>query len=251
MFSNALSELKKNNQLSALLEAHETLPGGIASPTNTRHMRRVHAEQHSSFMMSTLRTTFALDIPPDGSPAFQVDVIGDGASTLSPRLPNGSSSPFTPGGLEWKVRLCLLVAVASETSSTNTVGVRMKSMVRDGPRGDWGVSWKAARTIAPSERIDPNATAKQLQQPVQSPTSAISWVSYFASALMGSTEYGYHDGDEDIENDSLPDEDEQNMWGRSEEEWKAVKVEMVECEVPIKVWPGNTAFKATEVVFDV
>ena len=39
-------------------------------------------------------------------------------------------------------------------------------------------------------------------------------------------------------------------WG-NEEEWRDVKVEMVECEVPIKVWPGNTAFKATEVVFDV
>ena len=36
-----------------------------------------------------------------------------------------------------------------------------------------------------------------------------------------------------------------------EEDWKEVRVEMVECEVPIKVWPGNTAFKATEVVFEV
>ena len=30
-----------------------------------------------------------------------------------------------------------------------------------------------------------------------------------------------------------------------------VRAEMVECEVPVRVWPANTAFKATEVVFDV
>jgi hypothetical protein len=39
--------------------------------------------------------------------------------------------------------------------------------------------------------------------------------------------------------------------GGGEEGWTAVKVETVECEVPIRVWPGNTAFKAMEVVFDV
>lgn len=62
---------------------------------------------------------------------------------------------------------------------------------------------------------------------------------------MGSTEPvdRYHDGDEDI--------DEEERERDQEEDWKEVKVEMVECEVPIKVWPGNTAFKATEVVFEV
>jgi len=235
-------------KLSALLEAHESLPGCISPSNNSRHMRRVHAEQHSSFMTSTLRTTFSLDIPPDGSPAFQVDVNSDGS--ISPRsIPTGGVA----GGLEWKVRLCLLVAVGSPNASNNSVGVRLKSMVKDGARGEWGTSWKAAGTISPMERMDPKAsphTRPHQEPPIQSPNSAKSWMSYFASALIGATEHGYHDGDEDIESDSLPEDEELDMWG-NDEEWSGVKVEMVECEVPIKVWPGNTAFKATEVVFDV
>ncbi|KAL4244581.1 Reduced growth phenotype protein 1 [Abortiporus biennis] len=240
-------------KLSALLEAHESLPSCIASSNNSRHLRRIHAEQHSSFMGSTLRTTFSLDIPPEGSPAFQVDVIEDGANLIrsTTPIPTAGGSP-SPGGLEWKVRLYLLVAVASATSNTNSVGVRLRNMVRDGPGGEWGSSWKASSSIAPMERRDPKATQIEPEQ-VQSPSSAIGWVSYFANALIGSTENGYHDGDEEIEEDATPTatpDEELAMWG-TEEEWRDVKVEMVECEVPIKVWPGNTAFKATEVIFDV
>lgn len=207
-------------------------------------MRRVHAEQHSSFMTTTLRTTFSLDIPPDGSPAFQVDVIGQG------QAPGRTSSG--PGGLEWKVRLCLLVAVGSGSSAgdTKATGVRLRSLVRDGPRGEWGSSWKAARTIAPMERREVLTPGLSEGASTTTGGSAISWVSYFASALLGASETGYHDGDEDIEEDGDGLEEDGEMWG-SEEDWKDVKVEMVECEVPIKVWPGNTAFKATEVVFDV
>lgn len=36
-----------------------------------------------------------------------------------------------------------------------------------------------------------------------------------------------------------------------EDGWRDVKLETVECEVPVKVYPGNTAFKALDVVFDV
>ncbi len=36
-----------------------------------------------------------------------------------------------------------------------------------------------------------------------------------------------------------------------EEGWRHLRLETVECEVPIKVWPGNTAFKAVDVIFDV
>ena len=57
----------------------------------------------------------------------------------------------------------------------------------------------------------------------------------------------YHDGDEDA---TGSDEGGTEI-GESEGEWREVRAEMVECEVPIRVWPGNTAFKATEVVFDV
>lgn len=40
-------------------------------------------------------------------------------------------------------------------------------------------------------------------------------------------------------------------FGGGDEGWKDVRLETVECEVLIKVWPGNTTFKATDIVFDV
>ncbi|KIY67296.1 Rgp1-domain-containing protein [Cylindrobasidium torrendii FP15055 ss-10] len=207
-------------QVSALLETHEVLPSSIA-PTSTRQVKRVHAEHHSSFTLGTLRTTFTLDIPSDSSPAFQISVGND-----------------KPGGLEWKVRLCLLVAVAAESASDGTEGVRMKGMVRDGPPGEWGASWWATPTIAPMEK--PTVTSPGAAQP--------GWTAW----LLG---YGAENPEEGIVDGIKPD---MNGgvgtgvdFGGGEEGWKDVKVETVECEVPVKVWPGNTAFKAAEVVFDV
>ncbi|KAI0719097.1 Rgp1-domain-containing protein [Cerioporus squamosus] len=235
-------------KLSAMLEAHESLPSNIASPTMSRHMRRVHAEHHSCFMPATLRTTFSLDIPPDASPAFET-TFDEQSDRINLRRPKASS-----GGLEWKVRLCLLVAIASPNAREGPEGVRTRHLVRDGTRGQWGSSWKAAHTIAPLERpapvsstgspTTPNANG-QLAPPT--PSAALSWMSYFASSLLGPANVGYHDGDEDLEDGDGEDEDDIG----AEEAWREVKVEMVECEVPVKVWPGNTAFKATEVVFDV
>lgn len=54
-------------KLSAFLESHETLPACLSSaaPSASAQTRRVHAEAHASFVGSTLRTAFALDIPSD------------------------------------------------------------------------------------------------------------------------------------------------------------------------------------------
>ncbi|TFK47962.1 Rgp1-domain-containing protein, partial [Heliocybe sulcata] len=211
-------------KLSAMLEAHETLPAAIGLIGNARQLRRVHAEHHSSFIPSMLRTTFALDIPPDASPAFQVG------------LEDGS------GGLEWKVRLCLLVAVASPGQ-----GVKLKQLVRDGPRGEWAASWRASSSIAPMERLDPRSP-NQNQTTTTPGGTLTSWASYFAS-FVGAAGEGtdYHDGDEDAEEDAASVDEKD---GVPDDRWQELKVETVECEVPIKVWPGNTAFKAMEVVFD-
>ena len=194
-------------------------------------------------MTSTLRTTFSLDIPPDASPAFQVDAKSD--------MPQQPSAP-SPGGLEWKVRLCLLVSVGSQHTRADQHGVRLKNLVRDGPRGEWGSSWKAAPTIAPMEWPDARAMMNGSSETGATSTSG-SWVSFLASTLFGSSETPYHDGDEGIEEDEEDDvagSRELEVWG-GEEDWRDVKVEMVECEVPISVWPGNTAYKAADVVFDV
>ncbi|EKM60687.1 uncharacterized protein PHACADRAFT_110305 [Phanerochaete carnosa HHB-10118-sp] len=217
-------------KLSAFLESHETLPGCLSSetPSAAAQTRRVHSESHSSFVGSTLRTAFALDIPPDASPAFQVIVSTPGAS-----------SP-TPGGLTWKVRLCLLVAIAGPEARAGEDGVRLKHLVRDGPRGEWGTAWHAPGSMAPHERpgVLPSPSAPQKSQ---------SWASFFSSTLLGSSEpsMNFHDGDEGSE---VGSEDGDAL---AESEWREVRAEMVECEVPIRVWPGNTAFKAADVVFEV
>ena len=220
--------------MSAMLETQEQLPSSISTQSNSRQLRRVHAEHHSSFTLSTLRTNFTLDIPSDGSPAFQI-IVGDDASCR-------------PGGLDWKVRLCLLVAVASETSHTGTEGVRMKNMVRDGPAGEWGASWCPTQSIAPMER--PTASDRS--------TQSQGWASYLASSILGSGEIRYPEGgvgEEDvvdgIKADPVGGVGVGVDFGGGKDGWRTVRVETVECEVPIKVWPGNTAFKATDVVFGV
>ena len=199
----------------------------LASRSNTRPLRRTHAEHHSSLVSSTLRTIFALDIPPDASPAFQIDVQGE-PGYLEPPIPVG------PGGLEWKVKLCLLVAVASDRNRKGTNVVQLKTLVSDGPSGEWGVSWRGAPSIAPLEQIN-DATVVGTQNGLRS------WASYLASPFTGAGTERNHDGDELDEEDGH----------EAEEGWSTVKVETVECEVPIKVWPGNTAFKASDVVFNV
>ncbi|KAF9463167.1 Rgp1-domain-containing protein [Collybia nuda] len=235
-------------QLSAMLEAHESLPSSISPPSTSRHLRRIHAEHHSSFTTSTLRTTFSLDIPSDASPAFEVR-----AGITPPGAP-----PTSSGGLQWKVRLCLLVAVAAESSETGTEGVRMKSLVRDGAQGQWGSSWRAPDSIAPMEK--PQRPPPSPQAPTTTPKT---WASFFASSFLGSTESPFHDGDEHDDNDNEEsdyDGVKPNMaggvgvgvnFGGGDDGWKDVRLETVECEVPIKLWPGNTAFKAADIVFDV
>ncbi|KAL4069146.1 Rgp1-domain-containing protein [Scleroderma citrinum] len=216
--------------LSAMLEAQERLPGPIASAGNTRHMRRVHAEHHSSFVASTLRTTFSLDIPSDGSPSFQIQ-IGDDAKGI----------PGSVGGLVWRVRLCLLVAIASESSQVDGNGVCMKSLIRDGPAGEWGTPYRASPTIAPMERLKAG--------PQDMTPQSSSWTQYLVTSILGNGDRRYHDGDEEV-HDGVQD----RGWAEHRERedgWQEVKVEMVECELPITVWPGNTAFKAMDVVFDV
>ena len=223
-----------------MLEAHESLPSEIAAPPDARHapyMRRVHAEHHASFMPQTLRTTFALDIPPDAAPAFRISL--GGASEPSEGGGGGG------GGLAWKVRLCLLVAVAAPDA-------QVRGLVREGARGQWGSTWVATDSLAPLER--PSKKAAELLLPPGSPKAQApapqtrSWMSLLTSALLGMSEGGFHDGDEGPTDE---DADGEVDLGAGEEGWREVAVETVECEVPVTVWPGNTAFRPENVVFDV
>lgn len=239
--------------------------------------------------METLRTTFSLDIPSDASPGFQMR-LGEGLIPNFDHL-HSSDSPAVAaklkssgnGGLEWKVRLCLLVAVAKESSDVGTEGVRFKSLVRDGPRGEWGSAWKAPQSVAPCEKPGLGGNATTNNTSLSSSTSESgnqgvvkSWASFIAASFLGSAEAGYHDGDDLSEDYSYNDDDENarglgladdydgikpnheggvgtgvNFSGGREDSWNEVILETVECEVPVRVWPGNTAFKPADVMFDV
>jgi hypothetical protein len=145
--------------------------------------------------------------------------------------------PPALGGLDWKVRLSLLVAVASESAVRGTGGAYTKHLVGDGPTGEWGGAWRAPRGAAPLVQGDPADPADA--RPAQS------WSSWAASLLSGP------DDEDGAVNGAEAPEDEDDEVGGGDAGWRELRVERVECEVPIRVWPGNTAFKAMEVVFDV
>lgn len=132
---------------------------------------------------------------------------------------------------------------------------QVRGMVREGPRGHWGSTWVPTNSLAPLERERerhlPKPPAASSPLPT-SPTQTRSWASLFASTFLGMSEGeggGVHDGDE-----MLTDEDDAGEDGGDAdlgEEWREIAVETVECEVPVMVWPGNTAFRPEDVVFDV
>ncbi|KAG1809812.1 Rgp1-domain-containing protein [Suillus plorans] len=234
--------------LSATLETNESLPASLGTTdTSTSTTRRVHAEHHASFTGSTLRTTFALDIPSDASPTFGIvlsspPLLGNGHinGSLSGNGTVAGAGPGKIGGLTWKVHLTLLVGVTAPNA-------RVRGLTRDGAPTSWGSAWRAPVGIAPEQQEVPGSGAKEVGKQAQQQ----SWTSYLMSSFLGTGEKEYHDGD-DINDDEEPEVPAQKEEGEQEEgDWRDVQVEIVECEVPVVVWPGNTAFSAVDVVFEV
>ncbi|CAG8755012.1 2757_t:CDS:2, partial [Acaulospora colombiana] len=79
-------------QSTVLLETRERLPEALLSYGKGQDYRRVQAEQHNDITLDLKRVFFALDIPSDASPGFNISVDGHGT-----------------GGLQWRLRICLLV----------------------------------------------------------------------------------------------------------------------------------------------
>ena len=106
------------SQVCVLLEAHESLPARFRTTgVKGSGLRKVHGEHHDSQTAHTGRTTFALDIPSDGVPAFRVaNEAGDGEEL---------------GGLEWRLRICFLVSEEG------------LAMAKESGAGEWGETWTA------------------------------------------------------------------------------------------------------------
>ncbi len=232
------------SQFSITLEAHESLPPYLSNQPSSRSVRKIHAEHHCSLATSCLRSPFALDIPSDASPAFLCDVNS---------LDDGT------GGLEWKIHLRLLVSIASPNARKGYNGLRAKQLEQDGPTGDWGTAFTATGTIIPLERLSNPRSSSNNSLSLWSPTSprspSASWTSYLFSPFLGPVERPYHDGDEEVEEEDGPRQSSDDGYFQPRDDgfdidWSEMKVETVECEIPIRVWPGNTEFRPQDVVFD-
>lgn len=211
-----------------MLEAHEVLPPKLAdastnyanrtqSQVKTRALRRIHAEYHSAAVMDSRRIPFSLDIPSDASPGFRVT------------LDEGSSEAGS-GGLEWRVRMCFLVAMGfssgEDDDEYDEAGLGLgttRHLVRDGSGGDWGTSWKATPGLAPITR---GGTSDSQYRQNPTTVGSSSW-SLFSTRLVDQA------AEEDVEG------------------WKECPVETVECEVGITVWPGNTLYRPAQLDFPV
>ncbi|KAF9508028.1 hypothetical protein BS47DRAFT_1332970 [Hydnum rufescens UP504] len=138
----------------ASLEAYETLPPSIPTHQSRNHLKRVHSEFLCSLTADTRRISFSLDIPADGTPAFHF---------------TAHDPKEAVGGLDWKVRLCFLVALEPEGE--------MWSMLPDGPKGEWGTSSRAGDSLAPLRLIE-SASAN---------AGAGGWTSMFLGGVLETT----------------------------------------------------------------
>lgn len=175
--------------------------------------------------------------------------------------------------------------MADERADGGDEGVVWKGLVRDGEKGEWGSAWRAGEGIAPLERPvappihrvgTPTAKGGEMLGPGREQrATTTSWSAFFAEKILGASEEDYAPSSEDdhesdhSDSDDHPRRDSRSMYydgikphpaggvgtpvsfGGKERGWKEVRLETVECEVPVGVWPGNTAYKAVDVVFDV
>lgn len=110
-----------------LLETRERLPEALLNYDKGQDHRRVQAEQHNDVTLDLKRVFFALDIPSDASPGFNISLDGHGT-----------------GGLQWRLRICLLV------------GGGDYSLDSLGADGEWGSSLTAgtAESLGELEMVE-------------------------------------------------------------------------------------------------
>lgn len=177
---------------------------------------------------------------------------------------NGSSSTSlsstTGSSFKGKNKRIEIRNIRRDDSSDNEADAQMNG---------WGKAWK---TVAPMERVVPTTRSSHA---AASPTSSDAvptglgftstaskglsvWVGLLNAIAAGT----YHDADDVDEDDEWVDggrEKKQSKKGDnveededgSEEEWVQMNAETVECLIPVLVYPGNTAYRPVEVVFEV
>lgn len=178
--------------------------------------------------MNTRRASFSLDIPADGTPAFEITAYDPDEGA---------------GGLAWHVRMNFLVAIAPPHSTESVMQggdeETLRSHVQDGPGGEWGSSWRASDSLTPL--VVPAVARNNVRPELWSGTMPTA--SGGASMFLGESEDNAEEGDGEV-----GDDDERRGVGVGG--WVPVEVQTVECEVPVSIWPGATAFRPRESIFE-
>lgn len=239
------------------LETTESLPASLASDprqTDKQNVRSI-SDFHCSNCVRQCRMPFALDIPSDGTPEFELydEVRSD-----------------VPKGLGWRLNIQVLIAVPA-VSSTSVGG---RNLVRDKAGSEWDYTYTASDSLVPLEKVPRSSSSQN--------ASKGGWLSYLMPSAFGfdgvssdgetasleADSVGYDEvldaGDEDGKEArvfGVSGSGKQHWKGKGKEgqvvpdglgnehEWQQMRLELVECNVPLKVWPGNTAFRPHEVTF--
>ncbi|WVQ98723.1 hypothetical protein IAU59_005854 [Kwoniella sp. CBS 9459] len=201
-------------KFSAFLESHELIPQPLLPPPGNHQppLTRLHAEHRSSYVVSSSRLAFSLDIPSDATPAFSL-AAGEGGK----------------GGLEWKVKLQFVVAVpphahgdshrrnqsleysrGEKQQATSSLAVSLLPLPRTGHDND-NRFYTASTTLAPLMLVHGDTDAPNGTDHIDMKHNITG-----QGAPMGN--------------------------GSGPKRWMEMKTELVECEVPVKVLAGNTAF---------
>lgn len=189
---------------------------------------RLHAEHHSAYAIHTSRLAFSLDIPSDATPAFSLAAGPDGFK----------------GGLEWRVRLAFLVSVPPKK--------RHRKSQSGGASGGAGASG-----------ILGGASAKPAQGGLKGSSPVVHLVPREGQGSGHTHGHGHGHGQGKADGDNryfaasealtplMPLEVGKDGKGSGpspkrsnggEVAWEEMRTETMECEVPVKVLAGNTAF---------
>jgi len=245
-------------KVSVHLETFETLPNFLIDH-NRRNNGHYNLRTVSEFTLSDCRRSsriaFTLDVPSDDTPGFELC---------------DSSRTDAPKGLEWQIRVLMLVGIPSESGTGKRF--RQRSLISDSVPSEWDYTYTAVEAFAPLTRQ--TALKNQPSYPVK---GGGTWLSYFIPSGIGSNgTKSSNDIPGTIKRSVSPakghtqevDEGEQQCLGHeknwkgkgregvvepdglgAENEWQVMPLETLECVIPIKVWPGNTAFRPNEIEF--
>nr|XP_019042675.1 hypothetical protein I302_08379 [Kwoniella bestiolae CBS 10118]OCF21605.1 hypothetical protein I302_08379 [Kwoniella bestiolae CBS 10118] len=193
-------------KFSAFLESHELIPQPLLPPPgNTQpSLGRLQAEHRSSYAISSSRLAFSLDIPSDATPGFSLAAGDDDGK----------------GGLQWKVKLQFVVAVPPHNQHTSTHR-RSQSAIR----GEKPNTPKKGKNEA-INLIPKHGMSNDNDNKFYSASTTLTPLLHTSDPprLNGTADEKGYNGDRPLAR------------------WQEMKTELVECEVPVKVLAGNTAF---------